>query len=258
MAIQQAVHLRPKPDTRRTKQAGLSTWYIVPSGVSALLVLYNTAVSFLPQAAYDFISFSLNFLLALLLVFWARKTGHSWQALGLRSKSKSTAVQWASALGIGLTVASPVLLLVMYPDLLTSILDTQRWYDMSTVYLVYRTVVRIPVGTAFFEEVIFRGVLQSLWTPQLGVFRASIISSLVFGLWHITPILELFQGSSLLTTPWGKVAGVVAGIFVTFIGGLLFTWLRYRHNTLYSAVVTHWVIDAIATLGPFVGARLVI
>ena len=46
---------------------------------------------------------------------------------------------------------------------------------------------RIPIGTTVFEELLFRSVLFALLVRLRDVCVAVIMSSIVFGLWHVAP-----------------------------------------------------------------------
>ena len=54
--------------------------------------------------------------------------------------------------------------------------------------MAYESLARIPVGTAVFEEVAFRGVLPGLIARTTTEPAAVGLSSLLFGLWHVLHI----------------------------------------------------------------------
>ena len=52
---------------------------------------------------------------------------------------------------------------------------------------VFNPLVRIPFGTVLLEETLFRGVLLALALRRWSVATAVIVTSAIFGLWHVVP-----------------------------------------------------------------------
>jgi membrane protease YdiL (CAAX protease family) len=73
------------------------------------------------------------------------------------------------------------------------------------------------------------------------------VSSLLFGLWHVLPTIEvlelndLYSGSSLAFG--GAVTGAVA---VTAAAGFGFCWLRLRAGSVLAPVLAHAATNSIA------------
>jgi uncharacterized protein len=105
--------------------------------------------------------------------------------------------------------------------------------------------VRVPLGTALLEEVAFRGVLLGLLATLLGTRRAVVLSSLLFGLWHVRPAwgMAVANGAGLGV----GLASVAGSVVVTAIAGLAFCWLRLRTGHLAAPLVTHAGMNALAT-----------
>ena len=78
----------------------------------------------------------------------------------------------------------------------------RRWFADDRVRaesrreVAYETLARIPIGTALFEEVAFRGVLTGLLLRTMAAGPAYAVSSAVFGLWHVLPTLRDHAGES--------------------------------------------------------------
>lgn len=77
---------------------------------------------------------------------------------------------------------------------------------------------------ALAEETAFRGYLQTrvidvLGTGRAGIVAAALLSSALFALIHTE------QG--------------VVGVVVVFLDALVFSWLRWRHGTVWAPVVAH-------------------
>jgi hypothetical protein len=98
--------------------------------------------------------------------------------------------------------------------------------------LVLAVVVSILVLTVIPEELTFRGVLLCAGSEAWGPRKGALVSSAVFGLWHIAPTLNTAGGNAQLSgagsTPGGTAAVVVAAVVVTFVAGMVFSWLRLR------------------------------
>ena len=104
--------------------------------------------------------------------------------------------------------------------------------------------------TAIPEEFAFRGVLLGSALRLWGPWRASLITSALFGLWHIAPTLHTMSDnravSGLSASTGGRVLLVLGSIAVTFIAGLAFCWLRLRSRSLIAPVMAHVATNGLA------------
>ncbi len=109
--------------------------------------------------------------------------------------------------------------------------------------VLIRALVLIPLGTVLAEELAFRGVLHAPAVRVLPVRAALVVTSVVFGLWHVVTAL----GSQTVTapTPWVAVAGVVA---FTALSGLLLGWLRHRTGSILAPMGLHLGTNAVGLL----------
>ena len=87
------------------------------------------------------------------------------------------------------------------------------------------------MATAVFEEGLWRGVMIGLLRPS-GVWRAVLISSLLFGLGHL--------GNSALR---GLSPIIAAQAFGAGVQGVGFAALRLRTNTIWPLIVIHTLHD---------------
>src|SRR3990172_1409964 len=139
----------PGPVSRRA-----TLWSVV-----AVLAAHNVAGNlWFPQWAYV----PANLAIGALVVWLALRSGvavtditgpRSWLRRGLVAGGLSGAV-----VGVGIGLAS---LVPWASDLFAD----GRVLGVGTVGLLFHTLVRIPIGTALFEEVAFRGVLAALGRP---------------------------------------------------------------------------------------------
>jgi membrane protease YdiL (CAAX protease family) len=119
-----------------------------------------------------------------------------------------------------------------------------RRVDSGIARLMYMALVRVPFGTVLLEELAFRGVLPAVFAKNGSMFRAVVIASLLFGLWHVfpsmsladvNPVFEWLLGDGLA----GKVAGVAIAVFGTFVLGLWMCFLRYRSGSILAPAIVH-------------------
>jgi uncharacterized protein len=108
--------------------------------------------------------------------------------------------------------------------------------------VVFRTLVRIPIGTALFEEVVFRGVLLGALLDE-GRTIAIVGSAGAFGLWHIEParLMARMNGRPVAPT-------IVATVALTFVAGIALAVLRIASGGLALPVALHASVNALANL----------
>jgi membrane protease YdiL (CAAX protease family) len=89
----------------------------------------------------------------------------------------------------------------------------------------------------FGEEALLRGIVLRALLPG-GVMRAAILSSVVFGLAHLT---NMFEGRDALAT-------VVQAVYATFLG-LGFAGPRLFSGTIWPAIALHGLVDFVDAAG---------
>jgi len=119
------------------------------------------------------------------------------------------------------------------------LLGDKRIASLEGRAAAYQALIRIPVGTALWEEVAFRGVLQAALHRVMSKNAAIVVTSCVFGVWHIRPTLQALRANGLAGTRGRTVAGVTAAVAATTAGGLLFSWLRERSGSLTAPILLH-------------------
>lgn len=113
--------------------------------------------------------------------------------------------------------------------------------------IAYEALARIPIGTALFEELVFRGVLSGLLLRTMAPGAAYLTSATAFGLWHVGPTLRDHGGSPVAGRVSSRAAAVSA-VLVTAPAGLLFEALRRRNDSLLPPVLAHAALNASAYL----------
>jgi membrane protease YdiL (CAAX protease family) len=176
----------------------------------------------------------------------------AWRARATRADLGLEAADLRAGVRYGLAAFGLVLLVLVVAALVPAtngFLHDSR-ADISGGQLLYKLGVSIVLLTAIPEEFAFRGVLLGSAIRLWGPWRASLISSALFGLWHIAPTLHTMSdnhaGRALSSTAGGQVLAVAGAVAVTFAAGLAFCWLRLRSRSLVAPVMAHIATDGLA------------
>lgn len=120
--------------------------------------------------------------------------------------------------------------------------------------IAFEAAIRIPLGTALIEEILFRGVLLGLLLQNHSSAKALIFSSIIFGLWHIFPTINTLESNNgvaqtLKDKKSRKAGSVIGAVVITTIAGFIFGWLRIIANSVIAPWLVHWSINASGVLG---------
>ncbi|MFO7548860.1 MAG: CPBP family intramembrane glutamic endopeptidase [Acidimicrobiia bacterium] len=197
----------------------------------------------LPERAYV----PVNLAVAGGLVAYARHSGATWEDLGLEPSRLPSGALWgvAAAVGAGAAIGTISALEPTRPLLLD-----ERALGHTSAQAAYRATTRFPLGTALFEEVAFRGVVEGLWARRVGTRRAAVVTATAFGCWHLLPTYRASQ-SWALPTKSGSGAGTavaVAGAVATGAASLGFSWLRRRSGGLLAPWTAHAAFNTLSYL----------
>ncbi|MGW1812258.1 CPBP family intramembrane glutamic endopeptidase [Streptomyces sp. NPDC002125] len=194
---------------------------------------------------------------AVLLGVW-KWSGGSWPGAGLGRGTWAAGARWAAVL-IGL-----VGLVYLVGGLLPATRDLfadQRNEGLSGAQVAERMLVQVPVGTVLLEEVAFRGVLYGLLVRARGTVTATVVSSVLFGLWHVLPSLHLATDKPALSGLFGTsdagtlaatVAATAGAVLFTGASGVVFCELRRRSGSLLAPMGLHWATNALGYLAGFI------
>ncbi len=217
--------------------------------LGAALVTYSSAVQLIPgfNALYVPLSLATTFVLA----FLASQVGLGPADLGLQRATMRIGLSW------GLTVAAlaaVVLTVATTVPALHPLFDDARIEGIGPGLLAYRALVRIPFGTALFEEFAFRGVLFGALARITSPLRAAAGSSLIFGLWHVRPAIDLLDANRLAGSTAARLSALTAAVLLTAIAGYLFCLLRLRSRSLLAPFIAHSAINSFAMVAAVVVA----
>jgi uncharacterized protein len=161
--------------------------------------------------------------------------------LGLGRNTLAAGLAWSA--GIVLVVGAAVATAGTVPRLHHLFADA-RLVGASGGVTARRVLFDIPFGTVLVEEFAFRGVLFALVTGAIGTAWAVVVTSALFGAWHISPAAELHEShssanGSLRTT-------VISTVLFTGLAGVVFAALRLWTHSLLPPAAAHWAANSAA------------
>ncbi len=211
--------------------------------ISAGLIGYSAFG--LPPAWYV----PVNLVAAAGLLLLSRRIGLGSRDLGLDGSAVPAGLRWGAAAA---ALAALVLALAALVPGFRPLFDDARTAGIGPGLLAYRALVRIPLGTVLLEEVAFRGVLLGAWLRLSPVRTAVLGSSMVFGLWHVRPALDLLAENDLAAGGPERALAVVAAIAATTTAGVVFCWLRLKSGSLLAPYLAHVAVNSLATVAAFI------
>ena len=186
----------------------------------------------------------LPLVVALVLIAWSAGATRADLGLG-RTDVRAGLGYGAGAFGIVLLV----LVVAAVIPVTSGFLHDSR-AQISGGRLLSELGVSIVLLTAIPEEFAFRGVLLGSALRLWGPWRASLITSALFGLWHIEPTLHTMRDNCAVAgaaaSAGGQALVVLGAVAVTFIAGLVFCWLRLRSRSLIAPVMAHVATNGLA------------
>lgn len=215
--------------------------------LSLLLVLYGNLTSLFDQERReDFLLYSNLGLLALLLL-WARWAGFTMRELGLAGAQIRSSALWGVALGVVLSLP-PVAFIALVPLVTGEPIQAADINDLSGSEMALRLALRVPVGTALFEETAFRGVLYASWLRATDVRRTVLGTGFVFALWHVVVTFNSVRESEVVEAAPLIAIGYLGSLLGLFVGGTAFALLRWRTGGVAGPFFFHWIVVAFMTL----------
>jgi membrane protease YdiL (CAAX protease family) len=121
---------------------------------------------------------------------------------------------------------------------------------LSVGRLVFQALIEVPFGTVLLEEIAFRAVLFSMLARRYGVVWALVISSILFGLWHILPSWGTHEQSAALGSVVGSglrgnILAVLVSVVTTTIAGVIFALLRMVSGSVLAPMGLHWATNGL-------------
>jgi membrane protease YdiL (CAAX protease family) len=237
--------IAPSPDeTNRDPRAMLPA--LLAIAATAAVVAYGNTISSLPgERRADILLWANAGATVAAVSFAAGAGGLRLGDLGLGINTRNILV----GIAIGGALSIPVMLFVILAPLITG--DTVQAHGiehLSLADLAWRVGVRVPLGTALVEELLFRGVLFALWLRAAGVHTAVVATAVAFGLWHCVISFDTVSSSGVVSSP--AMVGLSYAITLVGLtaGGVFFALLRWRTGSIAAPLVFHWTFNAIAAI----------
>jgi membrane protease YdiL (CAAX protease family) len=186
-----------------------------------------------------------NVAVTALLVAGARASGLTWHDLGLHGLRLRRAALLGGAVAGSVAVAYAIA--VAMPVTRSAFLDARAAGPLGAA--LFAALVRIPLGTALLEETAFRGVLPALVGG--GWWRATLVSSALFGLWHVLPAIGMSTANAAFGAAfggWGAIAEVTVAVGFTFAAGVWLCALRRWGGHLVTPVLAHVATNSLGVL----------
>jgi membrane protease YdiL (CAAX protease family) len=207
--------------------------------ISVALLIFSARG--LPPAWYV----PVNLLVTIGLLLLARRMNLTQGELGLEREQVPAGTRWG--LAAGLTVGVALALGAAIPAT-RPLFDDARTAGIGPGLLAYRALVRIPIGTVLLEEIAFRSVLLAAWRRAASLPVAVVGSSVVFGLWHIRPAIDLLIENDVAAGGPARLLAVLSAVAGTTIAGIAFCWLRVRSGSLLAPGLAHLAANSVATV----------
>lgn len=188
-----------------------------------------------------------NLAVSIALVAQARRHGSGWSDLRLGRDRLGSGLVWgATTTSIGAGVISLLRLSG------SGILLDRRAADHEPGERLFRAAIRFPLGTALFEEVAFRGVIEATWR-QAGASgrKAAGVSALTFAAWHVIPTSRALEGSPMrarFESAPSRTVAVLGGAALAGLAGAGLSWLRERSGSLLAPWLVHAGFNTIGYL----------
>ncbi len=218
-----------------------------PAGIHlvaiAALVLYaNVIVNEVLDPPW-YVPFNLGLLgIALLL---ARGGGATWTSMGMRADRVRRGIVVGGVIAVAIIAFFVVAVAVPWTR---DAFEDQRIIEGSIGLSLYHALFRVPLGTALYEEVLFRGIIFGMLARRASTLSAAVWSSLLFGIWHILPAIDAIETNPIGDALGGSWEPVVAAVVSTFIAGLGFVWLRLYAGSIVAPILVHIASNSTAIL----------
>jgi membrane protease YdiL (CAAX protease family) len=186
--------------------------------------------------------------LAACLLVIARVQGLTAADLGLARSTWPAGLRWGTAAAT--LVGAAYALAYLITPVRQALPESDGEIGRAALWAV---LVVIPLGTVLPEELAFRGLVLALLGRRYGVLSGTLLSSGLFGLWHIGASLGGGPANAAIVgvvggDAAGTVTRVIATVVFTTLGGVVLCWLRLRSNSLLAPVLAHWTVNALGVI----------
>ena len=224
------------------QETGLAFWPLLVVVVAMVLInIVNNRVA--PSTHYLLWAFGGSVILLAIGLL----DGNTWTDMGLGWWYMLPGLLWAAVSIAGVTA---VYLVGASTKKTRRAFHDERIGDLTGGRMMFQALIEVPFGTVLLEEIAFRAVLFSMLCRRYGLVWAIVISSILFGLWHILPSMGTHEQNPAL----GSVAGggrkgnliaVGLSVLTTSLAGVVFVGLRIISGSVLAPMGFHWATNGL-------------
>jgi membrane protease YdiL (CAAX protease family) len=222
--------------------AGLAWWPLAVVLVALVVInIINNRVA--PQSHYLLWAFGGSVVLLAIGLL----DGNSWTDMGLSIRYLIPGLIWAAA---SIALVTAVYLIGSLFRRTRSAFQDDRIGELSGGKLMFQALVEVPFGTVLLEEIAFRAVLFAMLARRFGVIWAIIISSVIFGLWHVLPSMGIHEQNPALGSVVGKgrrgnILAIALSVLTTTAAGVVFAGMRLISGSVLAPMGLHWATNGL-------------
>jgi len=221
---------------------GLPWWPLLLVGIALIVFnIVNNRVA--PQTHYLLWSF----VGSVVLLAIGFLDGNNFTDMGLGFAYLLPGLIWA---GVSIAAVTAVYLIGSIFKKTREAFADERIGALSGGRLLFQSLVEVPLGTVFFEEIAFRAVLFSMLARRFDLTTAIVVSAILFGLWHILPSIGTHENNPALGGMVGggrrgNILAVMASVLTTTLAGILFTLMRIFSGSVIAPMGFHWATNGL-------------
>ncbi|MCZ7531948.1 MAG: CPBP family intramembrane metalloprotease [Acidimicrobiia bacterium] len=185
----------------------------------------------------------------------SRRAGTTWTSLGLR---RDRLKRGAVVGGVLLAIITIGIVIGIAIPATRDLFRDEKVAEASAGWVLFQALVRIPIATALYEEVLFRGIMFGMLVRRHTPLVAGVITSVLFGFWHILPTLHTIEtnpAGDMFTGSIGITIAIIGAIAGTTMAGIGFLLIRLYANSTLAPVLAHIGTNSVAMLGALVVIR---
>lgn len=224
------------------QEPGLAFWPLLVV-VAAMVVINIVNNRVAPQTHYLLWAFGGSVILLAIGLL----DGNSWTDMGLGWTHMLPGLLWAL---LSIAVITGVYVVGASFRRTRSAFHDENIGVLSGGRVMFQALIEVPLGTVLLEEIAFRAVLFSMLARRYGLVWAIVVSSVIFGLWHILPSIGTHESNPALGSIAGEgrkgnILAVALSVLTTSLAGVLFVALRLVSGSVLAPMGFHWATNGL-------------
>lgn len=224
------------------QEAGLP-WWPLALVIVVLLVINIVNNRIAPDSHYLLWSFASS----LILLALGLLDGNTFTDMGLGWTHYLSGLIWAG-ICIGAVTFAYVVGIIFRPT--RKAFRDERHTELSGGRLAFHALLEVPFGTVLLEEIAFRAVLFSMLARRYGLVWGIVLSSILFGLWHVLPSIGSHEQNPALGSVVGKglrgnIFAIALSVLMTTLAGFAFCALRLLSGSVLAPMGLHWATNGL-------------